>query len=118
MSQLLSNESLSGFTSDQIVLLLAERMRVTQGDITDLKAKLDQISAGIPSPSAIAEIAAQLRQSREDSERRLRMIEDWKTGDDSRAKFLKDEAARQWKYATGAAAIMSSVAGVLAHFWK
>jgi uncharacterized protein YoaH (UPF0181 family) len=118
LSQLLSNESLSGFTSDQIVLLLAERMRVTQADMSDLKVKLSQISAGMPSPSAIAEIAGQLRQAREDTERRLRAIEDWKTGDDSRAKFLKEEAARQWKYATGAAAIMSSVAGIVAHFWR
>lgn len=94
-------------TPEQLSLTLAIELSHLQQDVTTMNGKIDKLSDGQATRDLINGLSRTILERDEKTEKRVRDLEDWKTG-----------VAAQVKLAYAFAAVASTVSGVIGHFWK
>lgn len=102
-----SNQGGFAATLEGTLLVLAERMTVMQRDVSALAIRVDRLASEQATRATITDLSIQIKSTQDQAETRLRLLEDWKTG-----------IGAQIKLAYVLAAVFSSVAGLIGHYWK
>lgn len=101
--------SVTGYAAnrEELLLVLAERMSRLQKDVDIMGIKLDRSVSEQATRTAITDLAVQVKEYRDTTEKRIAILEHWKTGIESQVKLVYVFAA-----------LISFAFTIVGRYWK